>query len=171
MGERFACSGRRFACVAVLIVPLLGTVAVRPGPKLVWNATASMPVGLYAIVSTRDPALGDTVLARVPEAWRALADRRAYIPAGVPLIKRVAGVPGDKVCAWGSRISVNSRQLAWRLAHDARQRALPWWEGCLTLRDDAVFLLSSDPSSFDGRYLGPTSRDDILGRARLLWAR
>lgn len=153
------------------MVALLGTIAVRPGPKLVWNATASMPIGLYVIGSTRDPALGDTVLARVPETWRTLADRRTYIPAGVPLIKRVAGVPGDRVCAWGPRISVNGRQLASRLAHDAQQRALPWWEGCLTLRDGAVFLLSPDPSSFDGRYLGPTLRGDILGRARLVWAR
>jgi len=32
-------------------------------------------------------------------------------------------------------------------------------------------LMARSPASFDGRYFGPTSRSDIVGKATLLWAR
>lgn len=123
-----------------------------------------------------DPRVGEAELAvpavaRVPQDLRALAAARRYIPANVPLVKQVAAVPGDEICARGSAIAINGAWAAARRARDARGRPMPWWEGCIVLRDGMVFLLMPDPASFDGRYFGPTSRSDIVGRARLLWAR
>jgi type IV secretory pathway protease TraF len=115
---------------------------------------------------------GDMVIARTPLSVRALAAGRHYIPANVPLVKRVAGVPGDRVCAAGVTITVNGRPLAARRASDRLGRPLPWWTGCRTLRDGALLLVMADtPDSFDGRYFGPTSPSDVIGKATLLWRR
>lgn len=102
---------------------------------------------------------------------RALASRRHYLPATVPLVKRIAAVPGDSVCALGDGILVNGRIAARRHETDRAGRPMPWWQGCMTLRDGALFLLmAGTPDSFDGRYFGATEAKDVIGRARLIWA-
>jgi len=110
------------------------------------------------------------VVARPPLAVRALAARRRYLPANVPLVKRVVGVPGDRICAAGATIAVNDRPLATRRMSDRLGRPLPWWRGCRTLRDGALFLLMAERSdSFDARYFGPSDVHDIIGKATALW--
>ena len=112
------------------------------------------------------------VIAWVPQPARQLAAERHYIPANVPLVKRVAAVPGDSVCALGQEIFVRGRWVAERRVGDGMGRPMPWWSGCVLLRDGDYFLLMSDaPASFDGRYFGITHRGDIVGQARLLWRR
>ena len=160
-----------FAAVARLVAGLTATVVARPRPYLVWNVSASAPVGLYSLFPGGYPATGDRVFARVPARWRELAARRRYIPVNVPLVKRVAAEPGDTVCALDEDIFINARRIAVRRRRDTLGRALPWWSGCIVLRNGALFLLTANPSSFDGRYFGPTQRGDVIGRARLLWRR
>jgi type IV secretory pathway protease TraF len=86
----------------------------------------------------------------------------------VPLLKRVAAVGGDVICAAGPRIFRNGALLAIRRATDARGRALPTWEGCLRLRAGEVFLINHDPASFDGRYFGVSAPHDVIGKAHKL---
>ncbi len=167
---------RRLQHCAVLVtlgcMCLAATIVAPPLPRLLWNASASAPIGLYRVAPGRAVARGDMVIARTPLRVRALAASRRYIPANVPLVKRVAGVSGDLVCAIGSRITVNGRALATRRASDRLGRPLPWWAGCRTLRDGALFLLMADtPDSFDGRYFGPTEAADVIGKATALWVR
>lgn len=151
---------------------LLATIVAPPLPRLLWNASASMPVGLYAVQPGAYPGRGEIAVARLPAAVRDLAARRRYIPADVPLVKRVAGVAGDRVCAYGDAITIQGRRVAARLAGDRLGRPLPRWTGCFSLRDGAVFLLSSEtPDSFDSRYFGSTRADEVIGKATLLWAR
>jgi conjugative transfer signal peptidase TraF len=161
----------RSLVVGGLAVALTATIALPPRPFLVWNASVSAPIGLYRVGGTR-LGTGDMVIAWPPAAARDFAARRHYLPANVPLVKRVAAEPGDTSCAFGAQIFVNGRRVATRLVHDGAGRPMPWWTGCVTLRNGAIFLLMADsPASFDGRYFGPTSRGDIVGRATLLWAR
>src|SRR3546814_1519836 len=68
---------------------------------LVWNASASAPIGLYSVSPGVPADPGDMVIARVPQLWRDLAARRHYLPANVPLVKRVAAAAGDDVCGLG----------------------------------------------------------------------
>lgn len=161
---------RRIAGTAIGIACLGATIALPPRPLLVWNASASAPVGLYRVGGT-DLAPGDMVIARLPDGARNLAARRHYLPANVPLVKRIAAAPGDRVCAVGREILINGRRIAERRATDMRGRPMPWWRGCATLRSGALFLLMDHPNSFDGRYFGPTSAHDIIGRAHPLWLR
>ncbi len=156
--------------LALLGCGIVATIAVPPRPLLVWNASASAPLGLYLIGSARSIGKGDMVIARLREPYRSLAAKRHYLPANVPLVKRVAAMPGDRVCAYGTTVVVNGKPVAARLRIDGRDRAMPWWNGCARLGATQFLLLMSDsPASFDGRYFGASDRHDVIGRAWALW--
>jgi conjugative transfer signal peptidase TraF len=164
--------GRRIAIVGTGITLLGLTSLFPPAPRLVWNASASAAIGLYSVSPGAPIAAGDMVIARVPDPWRMLAAKRRYIPANVPLVKHVAAVAGDEICALANEIFVNGRWLAKRRVADAGHRPMPWWSGCVRLRGNQLFLLMTDsPDSFDGRYFGVTDGAQVIGKARLLWAR
>lgn len=167
---------RRWLGAAAAGAALVGVSAVldlglHPAPRLVWNASASAPVGLWRIHPHAAFGVGDMVLASPPPDIRRLAAERRYLPMNVPLLKRVAAADGDIVCALGPWIFINARPVATRLETDARGRSLPWWRGCRRLADGAVLLLMDAPDSFDGRYFGPVERPAVIGKATPLWLR
>ncbi|HEV7290450.1 S26 family signal peptidase [Sphingomonas sp.] len=153
------------------VLALAGTIVAPPAPRLLWNASASAPIGLYRVAPGTPAAVGDMVIARVPLPWRRLAAVRGYLPQNVPLVKRVAAVAGSEVCASGAVILVGGRVVARRLRRDGQGRAMPWWSGCVRLSGRQQLLLMDAPGSFDGRYFGVTEGADIVGRAVLLWQR
>lgn len=164
--------GRRIAIIGAGIAILGLTMAFPPSPRLVWNASASAPVGLYGVTPGSEVAPGDMVIAWLPDPWRTLAASRRYLPANVPLVKRVAAGPGDEICALGQEIFINGRWTAERVVADPRGRPMPWWSGCVRLRGHQFFLLmTGSPASFDGRYFGLTESSQIIGKARPLWTR
>ncbi|NIJ63126.1 conjugative transfer signal peptidase TraF [Sphingomonas leidyi] len=155
------------AGLVLLVVPPVYS----PAPRLVWNASASAPIGLYWVWPGDAPARGEMAVAWAPPRWRRLAAERHYLPANVPLVKRVAAVPGDRVCGAGAWVSVDGVAVASRLARDPSGRALPWWQGCHRLAQGEYLLLMDALDSFDGRYFGISSGHDLVGRARLIWRR
>jgi type IV secretory pathway protease TraF len=93
--------------LAVGGVALLGLSALpTPRPWLVWNASASAPIGLYRVVAG-PVERGDWVLVRPPAEVAVLAAERAYLPLGVPLVKRVAALGGDAVCNRKGALFIN----------------------------------------------------------------
>ncbi|NGO54523.1 S26 family signal peptidase [Allomesorhizobium camelthorni] len=161
---------RRTIAVATLGLGLIGfTVLAKPSPWLVWNASASAPVGLYR-VGFAAPARGDLVLVRPPEAVAELAEKRGYLPPNVPLVKRLAALSGEHVCAFNEAIIIGGEIVARRLETDAQGRPLPWWNGCRRLGRDEVFLLGGEATgSFDSRYFGPVPLASVIGRLVPLW--
>ncbi|WP_230206936.1 S26 family signal peptidase [Novosphingobium sp. Gsoil 351] len=157
---------------AASAIGALATLVWEPRAELVWNASASAPLGLYRVGVDAPLRRGDMVIAVFPTGARRLAARRGYLPAHIPAVKRIAAVPGDTVCATGPVISINGRRVVERRRRDAAGRPLPWWEGCTTVRPDQIFLLMADAAaSFDGRYFGPSETASILGRAHPLCVR
>ena len=156
--------------LALLGLGLVGLAPLaRPAPWLVWNASASAPIGLYRVLPGK-LLRGDLVLVHTPDSVRQLAAERGYLPQNVPLVKRIAALDGDVVCAAGDAISVNGRFVAERLARDQLGRLLPSWNGCHLLDDGEVFLLMEGvPDSFDGRYFGQIPAAAIIGRLVPLW--
>lgn len=138
--------------------------------RVVYNASASVPLGWYWIDEPRALQPSDLVLVRPPIGVEPLLVARGYLAPGVPLVKQIGAVPGDTVCRQGVRVSVNGTPAALAREADALGRSLPRWGGCRTLGPGDVFLLNSGaPGSFDGRYFGPTPARDIIGKARPLW--
>jgi conjugative transfer signal peptidase TraF len=161
---------------AILAVMVLGVGAIalpqldnRP-PWLIWNASASVPIGLYAVETIIDVQTGDLVVVRPPEPLaRFLADA-GYLPRGVPLLKHVAAVAGQTVCRVGRSVTVDAIEMGEARERDRRDRALPVWEGCRVIRRDEVFLMNSQSAdSLDGRYFGPLPAASVVGRAIPLW--
>lgn len=168
---RSGAAARSAMATAGLVVAVAATLASPPRPILIWNVSESAPLGLYRVDTPKRLVVGDMVAARVPRPWRQFAGARHYVPVNVPLIKRIAAIGGDRVCATGPTLFVNGAVAAQRRRHDGAGRTMPAWSGCVTLRRDQYLLLMPAAASFDGRYFGPTRSLDLLGRARLLWER
>jgi conjugative transfer signal peptidase TraF len=156
--------------LGVGLVALVTTIIVTPRPLFVWNASASATIGLYFVSSRSGLERGDMAALWLPPRHRRLAADRGYLPHNIPAIKRVVAVPGDSVCALGSRISVNGKWIADRHTGDAKGRPMPWWQNCKRLGQDELFLLNEEAAnSFDGRYIGISKTSDVIGEASLLW--
>jgi len=99
-------------------------------------------------------------------AFRPPAAARAFLPARAPssFLKTVAAGPGDDICASKDTLFINGAPRAAILRADRRGRVLPHWSGCRRL-GRGLWLMISDrvPNSFDSRYFGPVSGEDILG--------
>lgn len=155
--------------VAAVGVALVATSATQIVPKrLVWNASPSVPTGLYWIEDGL-PKHGDVVLVELLDPYRTIADQRSYLPKNLPALKRVRALSGDDVCRFGRRISINGVTVSVAQLHDNLGLKLPEWSGCRTLKSNEVFLLTDHPKSFDGRYFGPVDRSAITGIAHPLW--
>ena len=161
----------RASLVGLGIGVLLGTIAHPPMVRLLWNASASAPLGLYLIEPDAPLEVGDMVAAQGPDGARQLAATRGYLPSGVPLVKRIAAMAGHRICALRARIIVDGRTLAHRRKRDAAGRAMPWWNGCRRLQPGQLLLVNRAAASFDSRYFGPVEQAAILGKAVLLWQR
>jgi conjugative transfer signal peptidase TraF len=159
------------ALTGIVAAPVVATSFWKAPTLLVWNASASAPMGFYRVQPRAPVRRGDMVVAWLPQGARLIAASRHYLPANVPLVKRVAAVEGDRVCAGRSAIRINGRRVAMRLSQDSRGRPMPWWGGCRRLRPGEYFLLMDSRRSFDGRYFGITQARDLVGRAVLLWKR
>jgi conjugative transfer signal peptidase TraF len=160
---------------ATLVVTVLGVsatmlpLAVDVPPRFIWNASASVPIGLYAVETASQLQLNDLVVVRPPEGVAALLAEGAYLPRGVPLLKHILALPGQTVCRFGNAISVDAVAMGDARGRDGRGRALPVWQGCRVLAEGEVFLMNRSADSFDGRYFGPLPAATIIGRAEPLW--
>lgn len=152
----------------VMVVGVLSFVPA--APRLIWNASASVPLGLYSIESPQHLEVTDLVAVATPEPLASFMAERRYLPRGVPLMKRVAALPGQRVCRDGAHITVDGIDMGEALARDHAGRALPTWQGCRRIGEDEVFLMNwAAPNSMDGRYFGPLATTSIIGRAIPLW--
>ena len=152
-----------FALVLGSAAAVFGVV-FDPQHKVIWNRSASAPEGLYWF--TDKPLLiGQWAVLSAGSAAAEWAENRGYVGADWPLLKKVAGLPGDTICREGVTIFINDQQAAEAHLVDTQGRDLPSWAGCRTLSAGEVFLLSPHPSSLDGRYFGPVPEADILGVA------
>jgi hypothetical protein len=80
---------------------LLAASAVQARPLVVWNATASTPVGLWRVLSgatRKHLRVGDCVLFWPDRRNAQLFARRGNLPHSVPLLKRVAAIAGQTIC-------------------------------------------------------------------------
>lgn len=154
--------------IGVAVVTL--TMGAKPMPRFVWNASESVPLGLYRVESVDHLAVTNLVVAMPPEPLATFLAERGYLPLGVPLIKRILALPGQSVCRSELAISVDGIEMGAALAHDRRGCALPVWQGCRIIAQGEVFLMNWDePASLDGRYFGPIPLPAIVGKAMPVW--
>ena len=72
------------------------------------------------------------------------------------------------MCRDGERVTVNGSLAAIAKVASRKGDALPAWDGCRRLGASEVLLLGDTSDSYDGRYFGLTSAQDIMGRVSML---
>nr|WP_321982674.1 S26 family signal peptidase [uncultured Cohaesibacter sp.] len=163
---RFAYTVVTFVAVAVVASPFFFS----PQLKLVWNVSASAPIGLYILREPVELEVADLVAVRLPERWQTFVVERGYIGNGAPLLKRIVGLPGQMVCRINGFITVDEVTMGHAREADHVSRLLPTWHGCQTIDQDEIFLMNWQvDDSLDGRYFGPVHANSIIGLARPLW--
>jgi len=140
---------------------------VPPVAHLIYNPSDSVPVGWYRIRPAGPAHIGNIVLTRLPADVAALAAQRGYLPAHIPLLKRVGAVAPQHVCIVDGRVRIDGVPVAAVLSTDRMGRSLPFWRQCRPLADGELFLLSTtNPASFDSRYFGPIQASAVIGTAQ-----
>ena len=147
---------------------------VHPLPRLVYNPSDSVAVGWYRVDPRGHGAasllVGSIVLTRLPADAAALSAQRGYLPARIPLLKRVGAVAPQEVCVFGALVWIDGVPVAAVRSADRLGRPLPSWPQCRRLQAGEIFLLSTtNPASFDSRYFGPVSTAAVIGVAHSVW--
>ena len=146
------------------------TALFHPVPKLIWNASASVPIGLYAVHPAGTLRTGELLVVTPPEKLATFLDERRYLPKGIPLLKHIAALHGQTVCRTGDTISIDGSTVGAALDRDHLGRSLPVWRGCRVIATGEVFLMNRQSvASLDGRYFGPLPTTTIVGRADPIW--
>jgi len=143
----------------------IGVAMFAPHPRLIWNASASAPIGLYRVTTLDHPNVGDLVAVSPPPVLSRFMASRRYLPSGIPLLKHVAALAGSRVCRMDTTVTVNGNRVAVALPRDSHDRPLPVWQGCRTVDPHELFLLNAASDSFDGCYFGTIPDTGLLGRA------
>jgi conjugative transfer signal peptidase TraF len=155
------------AGVLVLAVRLAWPVF---GVALLINTTASEPYGLYRIRPRSGYARRMLVLFPVPADVESLLSERGWLARGLPLLKGVGAVPGDRVCVSDDSVTVNGERVGPVFDRDSAGRPLPVIRGCETVAAGRFWPLSRyTAKSFDGRYIGAQPLAAIVGEAVPVW--
>lgn len=155
-----------------LIVMLGGTAALfapivlDAAPLYVWNASESVPIGLYRLQPADDLFITELVAVQPPEPLATFLDLNGYLPVGVPMLKRVLALPGQTVCRSGLTVSVDAIEMGEARDRDGRGRPLPKWQGCRVIGKGELFVMNwQSANSLDGRYFGFLPASAVIGRA------
>ena len=154
------------AAVAAIAFPAF----IETPDTFIWNVTPSAPIGLYEVHPVAQLQRADLVVLEAPPPLESFLAERGYLPPNIPLLKRVVGVPGQKVCRIGRTITVDGAVMGEAQERDSFGRTMPVWSGCQCIAPDELFLMNRDAeNSLDGRYFGPVSISSITGLAVPLW--
>lgn len=161
---------RAFLLAGVVGVCTLATLTIPVSHYAMWNISPSVPTGLYAVRGKASLHVGERVAIDPPPALRHLLAERGYLPVGVPLLKRIAAVRGQRICRFRHGVTIDGRFAGVAHSRDRQGRTLPAWYGCRTLGSGELFAMNTDvPDSFDGRYFGILRLTDVIGRATPVW--
>lgn len=152
-------------CLLVLVLGGMEIGLFSP-PRYYVNLSASMPPGVYRVVSNHNPTYGDIVLYPPPKE----ALDFGYVKKGMQLMKPIAALPGDQVCAEGSSLLVNQTKIGMLAQYDRKQNRLHPLKGCRIIGSQQLFTASTyHKYSYDGRYHGPLYRSDITAFVEPFW--
>ena len=174
----------KFGHPKVAVVPLLGILflgvgflaatAAIGGVRI--NTSYSLPLGIYVRTHDREARLIEFCPV---EPFASESSERGYrthgmacADGGVPLLKPIVAVAGDRVVLSAEGMRVNGRLLPKTapLSRDAAGRTLhPWPFGPYVVEEGVVWVASTyNRGSYDSRYMGPIKISQIRARLRPL---
>jgi conjugative transfer signal peptidase TraF len=161
------------ACMVLAVAAVLVPSVAQISARIVYNPSDSVARGWYRVapdVGSNSLHVGSIILARLPSDVAAFAAQRGYLPAGVPVLKRIGALAPQSVCVRVQAVRIDGDAVATARLHDGAHRPLSAWTQCRALGEAELFLLSdTNPASFDSRYFGPIDTSAVLGIATPLW--
>jgi len=138
--------------------------------RYIWNASNSVPIGLYRVQPATQLTVTELVAVQPPDLLAAFLDLNGYLPIGVPMLKRVLALPGQTVCRNGLTVAVDGTNIGDARERVGRGRPLPSWSGCRVIAEGDVFVMNwQSEDSLDGRYFGPLPASAVIGKAMPVW--
>ncbi|MDR1057819.1 MAG: signal peptidase I [Coxiellaceae bacterium] len=155
--------------LSLIFIGLLGLIVARikkAGYHVIFTATASVPKGFYLITPLKTIERHDIVEFIPPSNILSFIKDKHWIPHRGTLIKYVFAKPHDHVCIYHRVIWINGKKIAKVYKFYAKNKLLPQIQICGKLQKNEYLLLSTKSErSFDSRYFGIVTRQEILGRA------
>src|SRR6201997_1676632 len=124
MNARCATIFTTIAATGLLLSTIGGTT-----PLYIWNASNSVPTGLYRLQPVTALTVTELVAVQPPNLLATFLDLNDYLPIGVPMLKRVLALPGQTVCRKGITIAVDGIDVGEARQRAGRGRRLPVWHG------------------------------------------
>lgn len=143
------------ALTVVVAVVVAGIFVVQPMRVVSASMSPTICTGDRVLVNVWHPEVGqlsrgDLVVVRVPGS-------------DAPLVKRVAGLPGDTVGIEDALLVVNGRRVDEPYVDHDSIDSLYW--GPVVVPDDAILVLGDARAiSIDSREFGPVPGDRLVGR-------
>ncbi len=116
------------------------------------------------LIPIKDPQHGDVVVFRFPE------DRK------IDYIKRVIGVPGDKIEIRDKSLVINGKKIEDAHAHFSSVASVPAGIspkdnfGPITVPEGKLFVMGDNrDNSYDSRFWGYVENKDVLGKALIIY--
>ena len=144
-----------FAGVAVLRVTTLIAMPIRVEGS---SMEGTLHNNEYTVVTRfeyllGDPARFDVVICHYPDR------------GGTRFVKRIVGVPGDTVALVNGVLYVNGEAIEEAYIEHRSRDNMPE----ITVAEGSYFVLGDNrPNSNDSRFVGQLTRDQILGKVRLV---
>jgi len=136
------------------------------------NVMPSVPLGVYAITPIYGPLQAGALVTFRTEASAALMRQRHGWLAGFwPMLKPVAGLPGDLVCHGQAGIVIRRADTGDVVAYGPTElpTAFPETGVCVVVPTGMLYAASDHPHSLDSRYVGWVPQSAIQGIARPVW--
>lgn len=121
-------------------------------------------------IKVSHPKVGQVIVFKFPYA------SKYDLQPGIDFIKRVVGVPGDKIQIINNRVFVNGNLYKCQFAKWTDNKILPSYAsprdnyGPITVPRNEVFVMGDNrDNSFDSRYWGFVPYKDIVGQAFLIY--
>jgi type IV secretory pathway protease TraF len=135
------------------------------GFMLTYQVTPSMPKGFYLIIPAKTFSYKSIVVFHPPDAALKFLLQHHWIPSSGLLMKYVMAIPKDFVCKKNHLIWINNKKTVPVFHYFAPGKPLPNTAFCHRLGKNQYLLLSNKIShSFDGRYFGPVTKPQIIGK-------
>ncbi len=152
--------------VFIGILALMVNLLKNTGYHLTFSVTKSMPRGLYLVIPAKKIVRYDIVEFIPPSAALDFIREKLWVPQSGTIIKYVFAIADDHVCIRNQAIFINSQKIGTVYKTYAPNKLLPQTKICGKLKENQYLLLSTESErSFDGRYFGLVSSQNILGRA------
>jgi type IV secretory pathway protease TraF len=97
-------------------------------PRFVWNASASVPIGLYSVHPAHHLTVSALAVAYPPEPLAGWLAQGRYLPRGMALLKPILALDGQTVGRLGPLITVDGRETGVAHEKDHSGRPLPFWQ-------------------------------------------